>query len=142
MMGEVVAASRSTLGALEPPVTESIVAALYRLMGREELLLARTLTTLFWMIAGVFLVMAVSRLVAPPAALVSLAYFLFVPVGILISLSFIPDSLMLLLFCAGVFLTIRYLEGPSVVRLLLAALVCAGAILAKPMSVFALTAAF
>jgi len=127
---------------LEPPIFETIVASIYRVLGRESLDAARILSVTFWIIGAFFLLDTTKRLCSMDAALYAVAFYLFVPLGVEVSTSFLPDPLMLGLMLAGLWGITRYFEGPSLRRLLMAAGLCASSIFVKPLGLFVLLAAF
>ena len=69
-------------------------------------------------------------------------YYLFVPMGIIISRSFQPDSLMMMLFLASLYLVIGYFETLSMKQLLLAAAVTSVTLLLRPLVLFSIFCAF
>jgi 4-amino-4-deoxy-L-arabinose transferase-like glycosyltransferase len=127
---------------LEPPVTEFVVSLLYRAAGGEHVWLARALTSLFWLIGGVFFYSLAKMVVRTEAAVFGTIYYLFVPSGILISRSFQPDSLMMLTFLASLFVIRKYYEEPSWTKLTLAAGVTGLTLVYRPLVLFTLLAAF
>jgi 4-amino-4-deoxy-L-arabinose transferase-like glycosyltransferase len=127
---------------LEPPLLEYMVSLIYRLAGREELHYSRYLTGAFWLIGGVFLFLIVRTLLSTGGALIATAYYLFIPMGVIISRSFQPDSLMFLLFLISLYLLIRYFDAPSTALLLSAAIVTAATLLLRPLVIFAIFFAF
>jgi hypothetical protein len=82
---------------LEPPIFEHIVAFTYRLMGGENLWVARVYTSVFWLIGGIVLFDLGRRMTSPWAALVGLGYYFFLPFSIRASRSFQPDPGMVML---------------------------------------------
>ena len=81
---------------LEPSVLEWIVASTYRLIGEEQVWVARIYTTAFWLIGAVALYDLARRMTSSLGALVGLGYFLFLPFSILASRSFQPDPVMIM----------------------------------------------
>jgi 4-amino-4-deoxy-L-arabinose transferase-like glycosyltransferase len=88
---------------LEPPITEYIVSVLYRLIGKEEFWYSRYLTNAFWLIGGIFFYKTIKFLISPETAFIGTAYYLFIPMGIIISRSFQPDSLMMMMFLISLY---------------------------------------
>jgi hypothetical protein len=127
---------------LEPPVTEYLVSLIYRVAGREQLAFARFLTTSFWLVGGIFLYKTAKIVGSREAAIFATAYYLFLPLSILVSRSFQPDSLMMMLFLISLFLILRYDEEPSIRRLVAAAGVSGLALLIRPLVLFAIFGAF
>lgn len=135
-------AARDQLPLLEPPLTEYLVSWMYRVAGREELSYARYLTSLFWLIGGIFLYKTVRALASVDAALIALGYYLFIPWGIIISRSFQPDSLMMMMFMVSLYCIVRYFKADSWRTLLTAGIVTGITLLLRPLVLFALFGAF
>jgi hypothetical protein len=133
---------RANQPVLEPPITEYVVSQLWRIAGGERLWIARVLTSLFWLAGGVFLYRLAGALLPAGAALPATLYYLFVPSGVLLSRSFQPDALMMLLFLASLYLMVRYLESPSAWKLLLTGGIAGLGLLHRPLVVFATAGAF
>jgi hypothetical protein len=127
---------------LEPPLVEYLVSLIYRLMGREEIFFSRYLTIAFWMIGGIFIYLITRKLLSIDHAVVATAYYLFVPMGIIISRSFQPDSLMMMLFLISLYAFVLYFEKPSPRRLLLAAGFTGITLLLRPLVIYAIFCAF
>jgi len=127
---------------LEPPLVEYLVSLIYRVIGREEIYYARFLTSAFWLVGGIFMYRITKKLVSTDAALFATVYYLFVPMGVLISRSFQPDSLMMMLFLASLYLLINYFEVGVMKYLLLASVVTAITLLLRPLVLFAIFCAF
>jgi 4-amino-4-deoxy-L-arabinose transferase-like glycosyltransferase len=82
---------------IEPAILERLVSFTYRLTG-PELWVARIYSILFWSIGGMALYLLASRLSTPDGGILALAFYLFVPFGVIASRSFQPDPLMVALF--------------------------------------------
>ena len=89
--------NKQKLDSLEPPILEFIVSKLYQIVGGEYVSLARILTAIFWVVGGVFFYKIAQKLMSTTITIIATAYYLFVPLGILTSRSFQPDSLMITL---------------------------------------------
>lgn len=139
---EIARITRERQPILEPPITEYLVSLMYRIAGREEIWFARLLTSTFWLAGGWFLFLAARRLVPLPAAIFAAGYYLFVPSGVLLSRSFQPDSLMMMMFMISFYLILRYFDTPSTRNLLLAAFISSVTLLIRPLVVFVLFSAF
>ena len=127
---------------LEPPMTEYLVSLIYRIVGREDISFSRYLTGFFWLLGGVFFYKIVKLLTNVDAALIAVAYYLFVPMGSKISRSFQPDSLMMMVFLISLYCVIIYFEEPSWHLVLLAGVVTGGTLLLRPLVIFTLFGAF
>src|SRR3990172_3137230 len=98
---------RNSVSDLEPPILESIVALACLVSGGETLWVARILTSLFWVLAAIPLYALARRFTAPAAALLCVAYYLFLPFGVLASRSFQPDPLMVAWLVLSLFAAYR-----------------------------------
>lgn len=127
---------------LEPPLQEYLVSLMYRVVGREEMYYSRYLTGAFWLIGGIFMYLMTKKLLSPEAALFATLYYLFVPMGVMISRSFQPDSMMMMMFLASLYLLVNYFENVSVNNLLQASVVTALTLLLRPLVIFAIFSAF
>ena len=127
---------------LEPPVLDFMVSLIYRLVGREELYFARYLTNALWLTGGIFIFLISRKLLSIDEAVVATAYYLFVPMGVIISRSFQPDSLMMMLFLISLYLIVLYFDAPSTKRLLAAAALASITLLLRPLVIFAIFGAF
>jgi 4-amino-4-deoxy-L-arabinose transferase-like glycosyltransferase len=116
---------------IEPPILDYLSMLEFRVTG-ENFWFPRLLSSLCWVIGGVFLYRIAVRLMAPGGAVVALALYLTWPFGAWFSRHFMPDSLMILWLLAAVLAVIRYFERPSRPRFAAAAGVAAVATLIKP----------
>jgi 4-amino-4-deoxy-L-arabinose transferase-like glycosyltransferase len=139
---QIVFTSVQRAGILEPPITELLVALVYRLVKGERLWIARLLSSIFWVAGGLFLFRITKRMVSVEAALFASIYYLFVPLGVVASISFLPEPLMIMMFLFSILTIIRHYEQPSKSRLIIAAVVSGLAILIKPFILFAVLGAF
>jgi len=134
--------SLEKLGLLEPPILENFVGELYAVAGGEYIQIARILGSVFWVIGGLFLYKSTRKLFTTEAAFIATAYYLFVPLGILTSRSFQPDSLMIMLFLMSLFAILWHHEEPTRFRVVVAASISALTLLVKPLPIFSIFAAF
>ncbi|MEX2160789.1 MAG: glycosyltransferase family 39 protein [Anaerolineales bacterium] len=129
-------AMRNSVSDLEPPILESLVAFVYLLVGGEYLWVARILTSLLWVLAGIPLYALARRFVSPAAALLAVAYYLFLPFGVLASRSFQPDPFMVAVLIVTMFAAHRWSETRGWKWALLAAVSSGLAILIKAFAVY------
>jgi hypothetical protein len=127
---------------LEPPLQEYLVSLIYRLMRREDMYYSRYLTIIFWLIGGIFMYLLTKKLLSKDAALFATLYYLFVPMGVIISRSFQPDSLMMMLFLASLYLLVKSFETGATNNFLQASVVIAITLLIRPLVLFAIGCAF
>jgi hypothetical protein len=127
---------------LEPPLVEYLVSLIYRVVGREEIYYARFLTGAFWLVGGIFMYLITKKLVSTESALFATLYYLFMPMGVIISRSFQPDSLMMMFFLASLYLLVYYFENGGRNYLLLASVVTAITLILRPLVLFGIFFAF
>ena len=134
--------SRHKQGVLEPPIFEKIVSYGYLLVGGEAYWIPKLLSSIFWLAGACFLYLIALRITDGPAAIFSVAFYLFLPFSIIASRSFQPDPLMIMLLLLSILLMLRYYEHPTISALLIAAGTAASAFLVKPVSLFVIISAF
>jgi hypothetical protein len=134
--------SRQKQGVLEPPIFEKIVSYGYLLAGGEAFWIPKLLSSIFWIAGAYFLYLIALRITDAPAAIFSVAFYLFLPFSIIASRSFQPDPLMIMLLLLSVLLILRYYEHPTRSALLIAASAAAFAFLVKPVCLFVILGAF
>ena len=139
---EIAAISVQRQGVLELPFMEVMVAAIYRFWHSEQLWLARLLPVTFWLIGGSILYRLVMRLASVDAALIATAYYLFTPLGVAVSRSLQPDSLMIMMLLASLLCIVRYHARPTGARFGVVVVSTALTILIRPLVLFALLGAF
>lgn len=127
---------------LEPRITENTAVLGYRLFGAERLWIPRLLSSVFWMIGGVFLYMTARMLFSSGTALFSVLFYLFLPYSILSSRVFQPDPLMVMLMLGSIYGIVRHDERPGRANFTAAWLIGAVAVLVKPYCVFIIFGAF
>ncbi len=88
---------------LEPKVFETLVAYTYKLVGGEHLWIARLYAVLFWTIGGLALFLIARRATSDDGAIVSLAFYFFVPFGFTGSRAFLPEPLMIMFILLAVY---------------------------------------
>ncbi len=125
----------------EPPFTEWLACASYRLLGREDIRIPRALSALWWVLGAVPIYALALRAATPSAAIVATTLYLYLPYAIEATRSFQPDALMTLCSLAAILGVVRDGERPSASRMILAAAAVGTATLVKPMSVFLTVAA-
>lgn len=127
---------------LEPALLEYLVSLIYRILGREEIFFARYLTNAFWIIGGAFMFLIARKLLSTDEAIVATSYYLFVPMGVIISRSFQPDSMMMMLFLISLYAIVLYFDMPSTKRLVVAGILTGITLLLRPLVIFAIFLAF
>ncbi len=127
---------------LEPPLLEYLVSLIYQMMGKEEIFYARYLTNAFWLIGGLTMYSIAKHFLTTDVAIIATAYYLFVPKGIIISRSFQPDSLMMMMFLLSLYLVIRYFERPTTSHLVLASCIAGITLVLRPLVLFSIFCVF
>jgi hypothetical protein len=127
---------------LEPPITEMFASFLYQGIGNESLASARIFTSTLWLVGGLFLYTLIKQLASTAVAMIALAYYLFVPLGVWISRSFQPDSLMMAAMLFGLLAMVKYFEKRSMTWYLASLLTVTLSILYRPQISFVLLCAF
>jgi hypothetical protein len=138
----------NSTGQYEPSILERVVAITYLAIGREELWIARLYNSLFWIIGGIALFALARRLTdtASPAvswgaALIALAYYLFLPFGVQASRSFQPDPGMVMWILLTLYALVRWSDSKSWKWALAAGLLGGMAVLVKAVAGYIIGAA-
>lgn len=98
---------------IEPPIFESLVALTYRLIGSDPVWVARLYASMFWIIGGIALFFLTSAMTSPDGGVLAVAYYLFVPFGVVASRSFQPDPLMVMFILLALWAFYRWYRQPS-----------------------------
>jgi 4-amino-4-deoxy-L-arabinose transferase-like glycosyltransferase len=128
-----------SLGIMEPPVFEGLVALTYRLIGGESLWIARIYAILFWTVGALALYALARKITSIDGALASLAFFLFLPLGVYASRSFQPDPFMVMWIILSAYALYRWSEVQNWKWAILAGFFSGLAILIKVFAVFPIT---
>jgi 4-amino-4-deoxy-L-arabinose transferase-like glycosyltransferase len=128
-------------GIVEPPVLETLVSQTYRLTG-EHLWIARIYSSLFWILGGLALFLLISEIASTGPALIGTLFYLFLPFAIVASRIFLPDPLMVMLFCFSLWALFRWQNTSNWKWAILFGLFGGAALFVKNLSVFFIGAAF
>ncbi|MGH2621481.1 MAG: glycosyltransferase family 39 protein, partial [Anaerolineales bacterium] len=118
-------------GRYEPPILESLVAFTYLLTGGEQLWLARIWSMIFWLVGGGFVYGLARRIASADGAVIAVAYFLFLPLGVTVSRSFQPDSLMVMLLAGSAYALLLWNEKRNWRWAMISGLACGLTVLVK-----------
>jgi hypothetical protein len=121
----------SAVKPIEPPILDFLAASEFRLTG-ENFWFPRLVSSLMWIVGGVFMYLIATRLTTRDGALIALALYLTWPFATWLSRHFMPDATMVALLLAAALTVIRYWERPSLERLILAGAVSSFATVVKP----------
>jgi 4-amino-4-deoxy-L-arabinose transferase-like glycosyltransferase len=139
---QVAVVNKQREGIMEPPIREFAASFAYHTMGGEHLWILRLMSSIFWLIGGVFLYLIAKDIASTDAAIFSTAFYLFLPFGISASRSLQPEPLMIMALLISLFTILKYFEQPSRPKLILAASISAIALLIKPPCLFLILGAF
>ncbi len=109
------AISLGTLEPLEPSILESMVGFTDWVAGAERPWVSRIYTALFWLVGGLALFALARRMASFWASLLGLAFYLFLPFGVVASRSFQPDPGMVMCILLSAYAFYRWseaLDGP------------------------------
>jgi len=118
---------------IEPPVLPALVAGIYAFVGEEIPWVSGIIAAIFWLAGGFFLFrIARNCLDDELGSCAALAFFYFTPFGILLSMAFQPESLLVLSFLVSVDAMVRRRLDHSWTKVIQVSLLCGFAALAKP----------
>lgn len=120
----------------EPPIYEQVVGLSYKLIGSEQVWVARIFSSLFWLIGGLALFGLARRHTSFWAALVGLAFYLCLPFGIIASRSFQPDPWMIMWILLAAWSADHWMAEPNWKWTILTGIFGGIAILVKVMAGF------
>jgi hypothetical protein len=120
------------------PTIDLLAAWTYRLIGHEDLFYPRLYSALFWLIGGVALFLIARDLVSTEGAISALAFYLFVPYGVIASRSFQPDPLMVCIILFAWWTMLRWKETGKWKWAIIAGLLSGAAMLVKVLAAFSL----
>lgn len=126
----------SALESYEPPIMERILAAVYRLIGREDWRLGRIFSALFWTAGAFFVWLSSRRLNENGGGFGAVLMMLFFPMSVIMSRSIQPDPWMCAWIMAAVWAALRWSEEDSARWMTLTAFFGAAAILVKAFAAF------
>ncbi len=126
----------SGAGLIEPLVMETLVANTYRVIGSDPVWVARIYSSLFWIIGGLALYFLTSAMTSPDGGVLALAYYLFVPFGIIASRSFQPDPLMVMFILLALWAVYYWYRKPSWKTAILAGVLAGMALFVKAVALF------
>ncbi len=92
---------------IDPRINEKLIYQMYRMAGKEDLVIPRMMSILYWLLGAVILYKIGLLLFGGTGALISVIFYLFFPFGINISQSVQPESLLIMFFLWGVLQIIK-----------------------------------
>lgn len=133
---QVASINKEREGILEPPVMELISSIIYRVIGGEYLWIPRLLSSIFWLVGGIFVYLIAYKLYSTGPVLLSTAFYLYLPFSVVASRSFQPDPMMVMMALISIYTIIQYYERPSMARFGIAIAFSSLAIFIKPVCIF------
>lgn len=121
---------------IEPPILERLSVWGYHLTGGEHLWIARLLSILFWVSAGVAVLLLGRELGTFDGGVVALFYLLFLPYSIYASRAFQPDPLMVASIAWALWAAARWYRLRTMSSALLAGLLAGVSLYIKTVAVF------
>lgn len=121
---------------IEPPVFEASVALIYRVLGTDDVWVARILASIFWLIGGVALYFLARDMTSPDGGVIAAAYYMFIPFGVIASRSFQPDPLMVMFILLALWAIFRWYQQPSWKTAILAGVLAGAALFVKAVALF------
>lgn len=120
----------------EPPIIETLAVWGYNFAGGEDLAIPRGISSVAFVLAGLFLFLLATRVMHPAGALFATAVFLFLPFNVMASRTFQPEPISILFTAISLFASYRYSEKPTMTRAIWAGIFAGLAILAKVTVIF------
>ncbi|MDP2966077.1 MAG: glycosyltransferase family 39 protein [Pelolinea sp.] len=123
-------------GLIEPQIMERLTALTYRVIGSEQLWVARTWSIFFWTLGGVFLLFLAHEIAGLEGAAIAIVYYFLWPYAAIASRAFQPEPLMTAAIIIGLWAAVRWTRMPSQLRAAITGITCGLAIYIKSVAVF------
>lgn len=117
---------------VEFPIYSSLVALIYSLMGRVEVIDGRHLSVAFSLLSTVFLYLLVKKISGARVGLLSALIFAFLPYNIYFSRVFMPEPMMVFASLSALYFFVKFLEKKSWLFFILTGIFLNVALLTKP----------
>lgn len=121
---------------IEPPIFEIMTAVTYRIIGTEQVWIARIWASIFWLVGGAALYLVARDMTSVDGGIIALVFYTFLPFGVIASRSFQPDPLLVMWIVVTWWLFYRWYQAPSWKRAILAGLSAGMALLTKNVAMF------
>jgi hypothetical protein len=126
----------SAEGLIEPQIMERLTAITYRVIGSEQLWVARVWSILFWTIGGIFLFLLAQEIAGLEGAAIGIMYYFLWPYAAIASRAFQPEPLMTAAIIVGLWAAVRWVRNPNLLNAIIVGIICGLAIYIKSVAVF------
>lgn len=123
---------------VEFPIYSGLVALIYSLMGRVEVIDGRQLSVVFFLLSTVFLYLLTKKFMGVRVGLISALIFAFLPYNIYFSRVFMPEPMMVFASLSALYFFVRFLEKEGWLFFILAGIFLNVAFLTKPYMLYLL----
>jgi len=96
---------------IDPRINEKITYQMYRMLGKEDMLIPRLLSVFYWLIGGIIIYKIALLLFGWMGAFITVTLYLFFPFGINISQSIQPESLLNMFFLWSLLQIIKHFRS-------------------------------
>jgi hypothetical protein len=103
-------------GLIEPQIMERLSAITYRVIGSEQLWVARVWSILFWMLGGIFLFLLAREIAGLEGAAIGIMYYFLWPYAAIASRAFQPEPLMTAAIIVGLWAAVRWVRNPNLLN--------------------------
>jgi 4-amino-4-deoxy-L-arabinose transferase-like glycosyltransferase len=124
-------------GLIEPQIMEGIVALTYNLTGVQTWM-GRLYASLFWLIGGIAIWLLAKEMSMRAGGILALVYYLFIPFGVTVSRTFLPDPLMVAMIAWSLWALYRWETRRTWKLAILAGILTGMTIFVKSVAVFPL----
>lgn len=121
---------------IEPPLVEHLAAFVCQQTGVEVWLAGRFFSIVFWLLGAIGIWLTARQFAGPAGTLLAVAFYLFLPYGVLASRSFQPDPLMVALLTLFFAAALAWAEHPDMRWTLLTGLLGGLAVFVKSVAIF------
>ncbi|MEN8155002.1 MAG: glycosyltransferase family 39 protein [Acidobacteriota bacterium] len=123
---------------IDPRINEKLIYQMYRIAGKEDMIIPRLMSVLYWLISGFILYKIAFLLFGYTGAMISVIFYLFFPFGINVSQSIQPESLLNMFFLWSVLNIIKHFRSEENEHFYAAAMLSGFAVLIKFTIIFPL----
>jgi hypothetical protein len=123
-------------GLIEPQIMEHLTAITYRIIGSEQVWIARLWAVLFWMVGGLFLFKLTEKIAGFSAGTFAVIFYMVWPYAAVASRAFQPEPLLVFSILAALWAFSNWLEKKSIPWAIITGLLCGFSIYVKSTAVF------